>query len=185
MTTRLFVYILFFTFVPVTVTTTVAQESLQDIGLLKAVFIYNFAKFTRWPESQLSSLDNQINLCAIGEDYFSNNLQVLDGKILRGRTINIEHFKAKTNDLQRCNVLYLAHSIKQETEQILELLTSKSVLTISEIPDFSKSGGMIELQTHSDKVRFTINLMATRKAGLEISARLLNLATVVEEDVLQ
>ncbi|MES9939209.1 MAG: YfiR family protein [Candidatus Thiodiazotropha sp. 6PLUC2] len=182
MTTRLFVYILFLVFVPVTVCTAEAQDEVQNISLLKAVFIYNFAKFTRWPEGQPGGPQNQIILCAIGRDNLSDNLNALDGKALRGRTIKIEYFSEKRNSLKSCNVLYLAHSTPQKTQHILELIRSNSILTISEMPNFINLGGMIKLQTQNDKIRFTINLMATRAAGLEISARLLNLATVINEE---
>jgi hypothetical protein len=53
------------------------------------------------------------------------------------------------------------------------------VLTVGESEDFVQAGGMIGFFLEDNKVRFEINLNATERAKLKISARLLALAKTV------
>ena len=183
MTTRLFVLILIL-FAQPAFSTAATHKSGQEISLLKTVFIYNFAKFTRWPESQPEKNQDSITFCSVGNDSITSGLQMLNGKKLKGRTIKVIHLNTDTTNIKSCNVIYLSKSSELKTEYILQEISDTPCLTISEMPDFLKYGGMIELQSYKDKVRFSINLATTRAAGLEISARLLNLATIVEETAL-
>ena len=54
-----------------------------------------------------------------------------------------------------------------------------SVLTIADAPDFARRGGMIAFTLEDSKVRFIVNQEAAEQASLNISSRLLALATIV------
>jgi hypothetical protein len=56
------------------------------------------------------------------------------------------------------------------------------VLTVSEIPDFTASGGMIQFVVRNNKVRFEAKLAAADKAGLTPSSQLLKVATAVKKE---
>ena len=165
-------------------TTSAAQDSELEAGLLKTVFIYNFAKFTRWPDNQSKTMQNALSLCYIGDDNLTYNLQKLAGRVLRGKPIKavkvIDELK-----LSNCHVLYLAKSTQNRIPSILQSIKAKPILTISEIERFSQNGGMIELTQDRDKLRFIINLNATRPSGLKLSARLLDLAIIIDDEAQQ
>jgi hypothetical protein len=57
------------------------------------------------------------------------------------------------------------------------------VLTISQIRGFADAGGIIQLFRAGDRVRFRINHRVARDRGLELSARLLDLAEIVDDGV--
>jgi hypothetical protein len=155
-----------------------AEEQPGEESLLKAVFIYNFAKFTRWPDEAWNEKGPSLQICTIGYDPLANALLRLHGKTLRDHPVNIE-LKENTAQLNSCHVLYLANTLTHEAIQITQNLHAMPILTISEIPSFSKSGGMIELYHSDDRIRFKINLTIIREAGLDLSSRLLKLATIV------
>ncbi|MEJ2622214.1 MAG: YfiR family protein [Candidatus Thiodiazotropha sp.] len=154
-----------------------AQEPELEAGLLKTVFLYNFAKFTRWPENPQKTIKNTIFLCSVGADDLTNNLPKLAGRALHGKSIVTRNLK-NLQDLDYCHTLYLAKSAKNRLPEILKTIKGKPILTISEIEQFSQQGGMIELTQDKDKLRFSINLTTTRSSGLELSARLLDLAII-------
>jgi hypothetical protein len=56
------------------------------------------------------------------------------------------------------------------------------VLTVSDIPDFTNSGGMIQFVLLENKVRFQVNLTAAETAGLTLSSQLLKVATSVKRE---
>ena len=54
------------------------------------------------------------------------------------------------------------------------------ILTVSDIDDFARAGGMIGLVEAEQRIRFDINLATARQANLKLSSQLLKLATIVE-----
>jgi hypothetical protein len=62
---------------------------------------------------------------------------------------------------------------------MLDSTRTKPILTVSELPGFAESGGMIELYQMDDRIRFKVNLQSIREAGLELSSSLLKLAVIV------
>ena len=55
------------------------------------------------------------------------------------------------------------------------------VLTIGEMPDFARRGGIINFIMEDNKVRFEVNVDAAKQADMNISSRLLALAKIVPQ----
>jgi hypothetical protein len=66
----------------------------------------------------------------------------------------------------------------------LERLKGQSVLTVSDLEQFSQagSGGMISFFRQQNNVKFEINLDNAEKAGLKISSKLLQVARVIRSE---
>lgn len=151
-----------------------------DASLLKAAFVYNFAKFTRWPDSSWPKDSTRFRLCTIGDDPVVRGLTHLVGEQLGGRPVVLEAI----TDWDRqppCHLLYIARSARTDLPALIEDTRDHAVLTVSEIPRFARQGGVIELFTEQDRVRFRINLGVARGKGLQLSARLLDLAQLIDE----
>lgn len=146
---------------------------------IKAAFLYNFAKFVEWPADRFAEESDPLILCVIGEDPFGNILdETIKGKNIRGRELEIIRLK-EVDDLKSCHFLYISTSEQRSLPQIIESIGKASVLTVGEMQDFAELGGIINLITRGNKVRFKINVDVANQAGLKISSRLLRLATVV------
>ncbi|MEW8028670.1 MAG: YfiR family protein [Candidatus Thiodiazotropha sp.] len=158
---------------------TFAEEQQGDENLLKAVFVFNFAKFARWPAGSWAESGSSLKICSIGYDELANTLVRLHGRTLRDHPVQIVQ-REGTEQLDACHVLYLANSLQHDAIEIVESLRSKPILTVSEILGFSESGGMIELYQRDGRIRFKVNLHITREAGLDLSSRLLKLAVIVD-----
>jgi len=66
--------------------------------------------------------------------------------------------------------------------EILRSLRAASVLTVGDTLDFAKKGGMINFVLEEDRVRFEINVKASERAHLKLSARLLTVAKLIVTD---
>jgi hypothetical protein len=158
---------------------TTSAERQGEEYLLKAVFIYNFAKFTHWPVETLTKDTHSLQICSIGNDELANTLARLHGMTLKDHPVNIKHKEVNSN-LDTCHVLYLANSLQHKAIEIADSLNDTPILTISELPGFAEAGGMIELYQSDARIRFKVNLQVIRNAGLDLSSQLLKLAVIVD-----
>lgn len=154
-----------------------AQEQTEDANLLKAAFIYNFAKFTRWPDEVWAGEESPLNLCLAGSDSLTDAVEMLEGKPVKEHRVSIKQI-SELQDLSPCHMLYIASSEGPHLDEILGSAQGKSILTISELSDFASAGGMIELIQQEGHTRFIINKQVANQHGLRFSSRLLSLAIV-------
>jgi hypothetical protein len=155
-----------------------AGDNVEDVNLLKTAFIYKFTLFTHWPENVLNEKSAPIQLCIVGEDDLVETLGQLRGKPIKGHPVSIQAIK-ETQVPKNCHILYIAASERKNLPNLIKASSNQPVLTVSELPRFANTGGIFELYRENGRIRFIINLGAARKAGLEISPSLLNLATVI------
>ena len=141
---------------------------------VKAGFVVNFAKFTEWPADAFADARSPFRLCILGRDPFGEALDGLQRKTVRGRPLAVEHL-IRIGDARKCHLLFISASARGRLAQILPTLEGSSTLTVSDIPDFLRSGGMIGLRNVRNRIRFDANPPAARNVGLTISSRLLRL----------
>jgi hypothetical protein len=67
-------------------------------------------------------------------------------------------------------------------KQILTTLRDASVLTVSDLPEFTQRGGMVQFISEGDRVRFEVNLATAEHAGLTLSSELLKVAINVRRN---
>jgi hypothetical protein len=145
---------------------------------LKAVFLFNFAQFVEWPAAAFPSADAPLVIGVLGADPFGKTLDdVLRNERARNRRLALERYK-RLSDIEHCQILYISRSEVAHIDEILEFFRGKPVLTVAETEDFAHEGGIIQLITDR-KVRLRINLKAAKAAGLNISAKMLQLAEIV------
>jgi hypothetical protein len=143
---------------------------------VKAVFLYNFTKFTDWPASAFASSNAPIVIGIVGEDPFGKTLDaVINGDTARGHPLVVKRLRAD-EDLRSCQVLFIGRSEKKRLSSLLQKLKSSPVLTVSDATDFAEQGGMVSFLLVQKNVKFEINQAAAEAAGLQISAKLLKLA---------
>lgn len=155
-----------------------SSQELEREYLIKAAFLYNFAKFTQWPEEAFSGPQAPLRICVLGADPFGAALDSIVGKSVQNREVVTARLAAGS-DASGCHLLFVAESEQDRLSGILEGLVVRPILTISDMKDFAKSGGMINLKVAENRIKFSINLGVARDAALNFSSRLLNLAEIV------
>lgn len=164
-----------------TVAAATAQQRTDDVRLIRAAFIFNFAKFTDWPDTAFDQSDSNLTLCTAGNDELVEALQLLGDRRIKGHPVVIRPVEEPEGS-EACHLLYIAATEESDSLDYIAAVRGKSVLTVSELTGFAESGGMIRLFREDDKIRFAINLEAARSGGLELSSRLLRLAVVVNQE---
>ncbi len=157
-----------------------AQTSPYTPYQHRALFLYNFAKYTEWPKEAFASDDAPFVLGILGNDPFGKNIDIIKGKTVKGRKLVIKPLSV-AQEATGCHLLFIASSETNNLAQILKTLENTSVLTIAEAEGFLQASGMINLVAEkksaaSQTVGFEINLAAAEKANLKLDSQLLKLA---------
>lgn len=137
---------------------------------LKAAFIYNFAKFTEWPETR-----DELKLCMLDDDALAGALEKLDGKLLGAQHLTVVKLES-SQQAGECQILYLGEAQRENLPRVLGLLHGGPTLTVSDATGFLEKGIMIEMSVNAMRIEFEVDAEAARRSGLDISGKLLMLA---------
>ena len=161
---------------------TSAQGSVPEEYRTKASYLATFPSFIEWPETAFSSPDAPFLVCVLGDFRFGTALaEFARSSSPHGRRIDIR-WAHKNDDLRRCHILFISSSEESHLKEILSTLDKANVLTVSDIPQFTRRGGMIQFVLDSNRVRFEINLTSAERANLTLSSQLLKVAITVRRD---
>ena len=143
---------------------------------IKAVFIYNFTQFIEWPTEAFESPQDPFVIGVLGENALGKYLEeAVAGEHYKSRPIEVRYY-ATQKDVGKCQILYVG-SLANPGKTTRE----RPVLTIGERQDFMQQNGLLRFYTERNKVRIEINEQAANEAGLTISSKLLQLATIHRE----
>lgn len=157
----------------------VCAEPVYTEYQVKALFLVNFSKYVSWPAEAFSDNAAAITVGVLGEDKFGEHLaKAVEGRTVSGRALAIRFVKNE-EDLAACQILFVSASEKKRLVEILAKVKTRPVLTVGEIEEFLRQGGIINFIKKDGKVRLEIDLDAARRAGLQISSKLLAVADSV------
>jgi hypothetical protein len=151
----------------------------QDPGLeyrVKAAYLLNFTRYAEWPPTAFAGPAAALNICIVGRDPFGPVLeQTLQARRTSGRPVRILRPSRPTDG--GCHVAFLGAATPAVLESWLTALATEPTLTVGDGEGFVEAGGMIGFVIVDETVRFEINPDAVRAGRLQLSSRLLSLAT--------
>ena len=154
-----------------------AQTEISREARIQAVLILRMIKFVEWPTERLAPKDD-LNICTWGDSATATALQSLEGQNVRDHAIVVNKLAPPVNT-KGCHVVFVGDTVKDLSPGLLYGSGSRAVLTVSDMPEFNKSGGIINLIRQANRIGFDIQLRYAREHGLQIGAPLLELARVV------
>lgn len=144
---------------------------------VKAVCVLNAARFIEWPRSVFKEPGASFVIGVLGDNPFGPLLEAaVKNETIRHRPIVVRHLTL--SEAAACQILFISRSERDHLPAILQALGKASVLTISEIEGFTRSGGMLGLALEEGKVRFQLNPAAARAAQLRIDSQFMMLCRV-------
>jgi len=146
---------------------------------VKAAYILNVMKFIDW-ETEKIAAGAPIKIALAGSDPVSDVLEKLSNNKIDGHSLIFERIDAKRIDSVKCHLLFIGRSEKPGLTEILKQLKGGRILTVSDIPDFARQGGIIGFIIVNERVKIEINLIEAKRAGLKIGAKLLEVAKVIK-----
>lgn len=159
-----------------------AQQAKHGEYEVKAAYLYNFGRFVEWPAKAADSNGASFAICVLGRDPFGATLDaVIAGETIDGKNVVARRI-SRPQDAVNCRILFISSSEDIRLREILTSIDRSSVLTVSDMPQFSQRGGMVEFILDGKRVRFEVNLTTAEKAGLTLSSELLKVATAVRRN---
>jgi hypothetical protein len=149
-----------------------AYAGLDVDPALEAAFVYNFAKFTDWPDSMAGM---PFTLCvADRRDELFAAFHRLEGRPVHGRELHVRRLGGPADALH-CQVVFVGDIVAADYLRALP-----AALTVGDSEGFAAAGGVIGLIVQDNRMQFEVNLEAARRANLKLSSQMLKLARIVK-----
>lgn len=147
---------------------------------VKAVVLFNFAKYVHWPEKAFQSPTQSINVCILGKDPFGDVFQSSDApKEAQNRPLKVVELGSspKKEEVASCQLLFWQHENEAAVKALATTIQEHAVLTVA---DETSENSLISFLVQDAKVRFRIRRKAAEALGFDISSQLLKLAILDE-----
>jgi hypothetical protein len=153
-----------------------AEAQVSREYQLKAVFLYNFAQFTDWPENAFADTNAPIVIGIFGPDPFGPALpETIKGETVRGHPLAIQHYR-RAEEIKTCHILFISESEARHTNELVKSLKGKPILTVADTDGPSTTEVAIRFVLENNKVHFRINQGSAVAANLVLSSKLLRVA---------
>lgn len=148
-----------------------ADSTAIDEFKIKAGYLFNFTKFITWSDENTETF----NICILGNDPFGATIDPIEQQSAFNHPIKLFRLAAIKKGLH-CHIVYVGAGVNVKSAG----LNDNNSLTAGEDSGFITQGGMIAFVKRQDKIKLQINLKLLQQQGLKISAKLLEVAEVVE-----
>jgi hypothetical protein len=158
-----------------------AAALAQGIALeqaVKATYLYKIAAFVEWPAGAFDSPTAPVVICVTGGDPVGAVVEeAASGQRANGREFEVRRLAAGASSAG-CHMLYMPVQ-GAATASRLGAARGTPVLTVTDAAREAGGQGIINFVTVDNRVRFEIDLRSAAENQLEISSKLLNVASKV------
>jgi len=152
-----------------------AAQALEN--QVKAVFLYNFAKYVDWPSASPGT-SATIRVCVPANRAFLAVVrEAVRDEIVNGRPLTAVGLDG-LDGARECDILYVGQAGTADATAWISAVRGRQTLTVGE--GRLVDGLVIAFVRDQDRLRFDINRAAAAAQHLAISSRLLGLARRVE-----
>ncbi len=146
---------------------------------VKAEFLERIAEFVEWPAGAFSGPEAPFVITIAGTDPFGHYLEDLARtRTIKGRAVVLHHVEPG-DPLGACHLLFIANSEHRRLDEILASAAGRAVLIIGDGKRFAEKGAHVAVYRKEGRLRFELNLEASRRSGLIFSSKLMPLAAAV------
>jgi len=147
---------------------------------IEAAFLVQFSKYITWPAHCFKTEKSPVIIGIIGRDPFGTKIdRVARGFKSGNRSVEIRRIKGDMSDAGKCHILYITSGKTGMMTKIKKELSGKPIVLVSDTDNFLNQGGIIKFFISGTKIRFNISLTNSRRIGLKISSKLLEVAKKV------
>jgi hypothetical protein len=153
---------------------------------VRAAYLLNFLRFTQWPAG--IPVEQPLDVAVLGAEPLAAALRTLlrQPGATGSRTVRVHPLRELASArarrvLRDAEVVFVGSSEWPDPSDLLAQLRGRPVLTVGEGPEFARRGGMLGLVPQGSRIVFDANPAMIQASGLQLSAKVLKLARIVEE----
>ena len=140
---------------------------------VKASYVLVFARSTKWPESNNAA---PFVIGLLQADALQAPLkQLLTGEQLHGRPVEIRRLETAAEG-KNCQLVYLGQLSPEALRDACATLAGRPVLLLADHREGLAAGSTLCLWQAAEKMRYDISIEAMERAGLEVSADVIELS---------
>lgn len=168
-----------------------ADEAADETSI-KAAYVLNFLRYTQWPAERAPQRDSDaFEIAVVGSPRFASALRSISQQAaaLGQRPVRVRRLGSGTlqgerlqRTLDESHAVFIGADVESDTDvaEALARMSGAPVLTIGDGEGFAASGGMLGLVNNGRRIVFDANPHAIRDSGLQVSAKVMKLARLVE-----
>jgi hypothetical protein len=149
---------------------------------IKAAMLYKFLGYIEWPPQSFATPISPFRIWVLDGEDIKNELQA----ITEGRKVNhrpIDVFTAKTTrGIIDPHLVFVGRRAERYLPALHRLAQHNSFVIITENQQGLADGSTINLRVIEGRIGFDVSLINAHKQNLKLSARLLSVASTVEQD---
>jgi hypothetical protein len=149
-------------------------QATDQKDLIKAAFIYNFARFTDWPSDSFAGAGSSVRICYQDDHPLAGALATIDGKQVGRRPVAVVPFSGSAGTPPDCHIVILTASEISTPAPVI-----RGQLTVGDIRNLAQTDVAVGLIQVGRQVRFQVNTSVIEQADLRMSSKLLRLAVKV------
>ena len=143
----------------------------------QSIFIYNFTKYIKWPDSYNSG---NFVITVLGNSSIFESLKQMAAQKAQtnGKAIQVK----KANDMSEigdAHVLFISENQLSQMDQIISSTSGKPMLIVTEKPGMGGQGATINFVEKDSKIKFELNQENAESRGLKVSSSLAGLAILI------
>lgn len=148
-------------------------DDMPQEYLVKAKYLLNMPLFTEMPAQTKNG--STYTICLMGDTPLENVLSASNGKLIKNRPLVVRKVE-DLSEVDNCQMLFIAASERHRLQTLLSEAHRRGILTVSDMRNFARLGGMISLLTVDNRVTFDLNRSVANKVSIFFSSQLLKLA---------
>jgi hypothetical protein len=142
----------------------------------KALFMYNFTKYIEWPAA---ARQGDFIIAILGTSPMAKELEIIAGKQKVGsQSIQVKTFNS-VDEIDNCQILYLPSAKSTSLAQVIEKLSGKSVLLVTDKEGLASQGACINYIKDGDRIKYELNRKNIEKRGMVVNSSLVTLGIAV------
>ena len=152
---------------------TFAFSGFSQISNAQAMFLYNFSRLIKWPES--TSKGDFVFGVLGNQEVYNCLVSITNGKKVGTQSIVVKMFK-DPREITSCHVIFVSNNKLSQFNEVLGRVQNRSSLIVTEKQGMISSGSTIDFIIADNKLRYMVSEENARKNNLVLSRNLQDMA---------
>lgn len=149
---------------------------------IKAAMLYKFLGYTDWPARSFPTSETPYRIWVLGASSIDRELRnMTSDRMVNNRPIEI-YQASSPRQLDQPHLVFVGRYAERHLPRLARMAREQSFLIVTENDQGLSDGSTINLRLVDGRIGFDVALRQAREHNLHLSARLLSVASTVEQD---